>query len=177
MNFKVFVFFFKFIYLFWEGEAECAGEEQRKRERQNPKQALGSIPQTVTSWPELKSRVGHNQLTHTGAPPYVFLKQSLIGQLPKGYSTQMVAICHSKPPPQTLGNSRWHSDWRMRCTTGLSWQVPEKLKFLLALQRERKVLFKMPEWSVKLYLLRSTRSSQSEKTKAWKREMYCPAIC
>ena len=50
------LFFLVFIYLFWEGERE------REKGRENPKQApcptQGSIPQTMRSWPELKSRVG-----------------------------------------------------------------------------------------------------------------------
>ena len=63
-----FFFFFKFIYSFWERERERerereqAGEEQRKKEREGPKQACQhgawlssrANPRTVRSWLEWK---------------------------------------------------------------------------------------------------------------------------
>ena len=72
-----FLFYFVFnVYLFLR-DREWAGEEQRERETQNPKQvpgselsaqspSWGSNPQTVRSWPEPKSDL--NRLSHPGAP-------------------------------------------------------------------------------------------------------------
>ena len=80
-------------YLFWERERTWIGEEQereeagersrRERKTENPKQALcyqhgawrcDSIPQTVRSWPEPKSRVRRLTDWATQAPPREILK-------------------------------------------------------------------------------------------------------
>ena len=70
-------FFFKFISLFWEREHKRVGEQQRERERQNPKQApavsaepnvgLKLMNSEIMIRAEIKSQM-LNQLSHPGAP-------------------------------------------------------------------------------------------------------------
>ena len=76
-SFFPFLSFFKKVYLFW------GGRWQRQGERENPKQALlawsptwGSNSQTVRSWPELKSRVGHSTNWATRRPYKWFYKNN-----------------------------------------------------------------------------------------------------
>ena len=74
-------FFFKFIYLFGGagGRAERKGEKESQAGSTVPAQSLtqGSIPQTVRSWPEPKSRVRHLTDWATQAFPCFLLDLSL----------------------------------------------------------------------------------------------------
>ena len=74
--------FFLFIYLFWERECvwertEVGSEKERgEKESQAGSMLLArsprwdSVSQTVISWPETKSRLMLNWLSHPGAPPH-----------------------------------------------------------------------------------------------------------
>ena len=87
-------FFLTFIYLFIferERESVWVGRRQRERERERERESqagsalsaqilsCGSIPQTMRSWPDPKSRAWMlNQLSHPGVPKsYCFEEQIL----------------------------------------------------------------------------------------------------
>ena len=72
------LFFFKFIFLFWERERTWAGEDQRDREREripsrvcaiSPKSDMGIDPMNckIMTWAEIESRM-LNWLSHPGTP-------------------------------------------------------------------------------------------------------------
>ena len=62
------------------GSKRRGREREEERERENPKQAPSPAEPnmaldltTLRSWPEPKSRVRHNQLSHSGALHFVFI--------------------------------------------------------------------------------------------------------
>ena len=115
------------MFIFWERERVWAGEGQRERETQNPKQApgselsarsptRGSNPQTVRSWPE---PVGRLTDWASQAPPKVHNSSHTLwpnNSIPGHIPNRNECLCPSKGRYRNVQSSLIHCSSKTKTT-------------------------------------------------------------